>query len=170
MASMKQKNGEEPLPERDGEGPTLFQTQANMSTHPAFWKGKGDARILLRVLTPQECKAVPRAAALALFVAHPPSDDLLAGWLVTRSWEGTAIPSFPHGAGCSCCLPAQGMGRMLLRLVQERARGECPFFSSVNIVCPASEKRLLVSALCADSLLTGLYGLLPISGGFFCHS
>lgn len=167
---MEQKNGEDLLPERGREGPTLFQRQASLSTHPAFWKGKGDSRLLLRVLTPQECEAVPRAEALAIFVGLSPSVALREGWLVTRLWEGATTPSSSHGRGCVCCAPVQGMGRLLLQLVQERARGVCPFFASVNIVCAASEKRLLVSALAAESLLTGVYGILSVSGGFVCHS
>lgn len=167
---MEQEKGGKTLPDRgQTESRTLFQTEAPLST-TAFWKGQTDARIPLRIVTMAESHLCTRDDAVAIFVNNERPSERGEEWLEVKHWSGIITSNPQHGGVCLCCSGLDGLGRFLIALFQERARGMCNFFRNAVIVCSSTQKDVVIDMILSDSVVKSLYGLQPVSGRFSCDS
>lgn len=146
----------------------LFQRAASMSTSPLLWTGPEDRRVRLRVLPWEDAEGQARSDSLAVFLGGAPSMAQQAGWGEVRVWN-LAEQEAGHGSGCGCCQVGGRLGRFLISLTQERARGACIFFHNLSLVCPAREVTALVQLLHIDPLVFSLYGLEAVPARFSCY-
>ncbi|WP_048837539.1 hypothetical protein [Acetobacter cibinongensis] len=170
MASMKQES-EGKRPSGLGQaGKPLFQSKAALSTSALAWRGSGDPRIPLSILTPHDMCDVEKAQSAVFFVGAVPVED--AGWLVSRVWVGQIrqASDMLHPGSCPCCIRLNGLGHALVALFQERVKGLCKYFSNLVIICSAEERALVQENLARDNLVIGFYGLKAVSSRFSCQS
>lgn len=146
----------------------LFQRAAPVSTSPLLWTGPDDRRVRLRVLAVEEVAGQARSDGLAVFLGVEPTVAQQSGWAEVRVWAQPENDA-GHGGGCVCCQGGGQLGRFLLGLRQERARGQCAFFRETSLICPAQERTALVQLLQADPLIFSVYGLEAVSSRFSCH-
>ena len=66
-----------------------------------------------------------------------------------------------HGTACACCGGQTALGRVLLRLLVERARGEIPFFRRLVAVADMQGRASLLAALRSDPIVGSRYAPAP---------
>lgn len=145
----------------------LFQRAASVSTSPLLWKGPEDRRIRLQLVSAQDAEGQAQSGSLAVFLGVQPSAAQLAKWGGVRTWS-LPTTGVDHGGGCACCQGGGQLGRFLISLIQERARGECVFFQTLCLICLPQDRTGLMQALQSDSLVFSLYGLEAVSSRFSC--
>lgn len=145
----------------------LFQRAASVSTSPVMRKGQTDQRIQLQVLSTTEAGGHAQTDTLALFLGVEPSEADAAGWGDVRIW-GVPEAGSDHGSLCVCCQTGGQLGRLLIGLMQERARGTCGFFKQIDLICLSQDKPGLIQSLQADPLVSSLYALKPTPSRFSC--
>lgn len=169
MAPINHKKREdEPRSDAGPEGRVLFQRAASLSTSPLLWRGPEDQRIPLRVVSLEEAVQQAQSDSLAIFLGGSPTAAQQAGWSAARVCPPPAGEGV-HGGGCPCCQGGGYLGRLLLRLIQERARGECAFFVKVSLICPARDIAGLMRVIHADPLVFSLCGMEAVSSRFSCE-
>lgn len=169
MAPMDQKKREEgPRSDAGPEGGALFQRAASVSTSRLRWKGEADSRIRLQLLSSVRSGEEARPDSMAVFFRVQPSAEDRAGWGDVRRMED-GQDATGHGSGCTCCQVGGHLGRLLMSLVQERARGQCIFFRTLCLICPPQQVSALIQALEADPFVFSLYGLDFALDRFSCH-
>lgn len=170
MAPMDQKKREEgPRSDAGPEGAALFQRAAPVSTSRLRWKGERDSRIRLQVLSSVRSGEEARPDSMAVFFRVQPSAEDRAGWGEVRRMEEGQEDAVGHGSACACCQLGGHLGRLLMGLVQERARGQCIFFRTLCLICPSNEVSALIQTLEADPFVFSLYGLDFAPDRFSCH-
>ncbi|KXV67854.1 hypothetical protein AD951_14230 [Acetobacter malorum] len=121
------KREEEPRSDAGPEGRVLFQRAASVSTSPLLWKGPEDRRIRLQLMSVEDAEGQAQSGSLAVFLGVQPITAQQAGWGAVRIWS-LSTQGADHGGNCACCQGGGQLGRFLISLIQERARGKCFFF------------------------------------------
>ncbi len=145
----------------------LFQRAASVSTSPLLWKGPEDRRIRLQLVSVEDAEGQAQSGSLAVFLGVQPSAAQQAGWGAVRTWS-LPTQGADHGGSCACCQGGGQLGRFLISLIQERARGKCVFFQTLCLICLPQDRAGLMRALQSDPLVFSLYGLEAVSSRFSC--
>ncbi|GEN61161.1 hypothetical protein [Acetobacter nitrogenifigens] len=64
-----------------------------------------------------------------------------------------------HAPACVCCSPQREATRVLLALIQDRARGRCGFFRRIVVAAPNGAVETVADALRAESALSTLFAI-----------
>lgn len=117
-----------------------------------------------------ESQLCARDDTVAIFVNNESLSERGGEWMEVKHWSGIITSKPQHNGGCLCCSGLDGLGRFLIALFQERARGVCNFFRNTVIVCSSTQKDTVIDMILSDSVVTSLYGLQAVSGRFSCDS
>jgi hypothetical protein len=126
----------------------------------------GRIPLLLRGAGALASLSVIRGDTALIIVGIPelPDEALEPAWAAVRSMTWQDGPA--HPPSCACCVGLAPQGEVLVRLFQDRARGQVAFFSRVVIVAPPEQLDAVAATVRLDPFARAYYQIEAVTAGY----